>query len=235
MQLLLHLKSKPASGLSFTTLNKGIMKKLSPAKLWEGSNQAYAGTLNFLGIVCMTLFLFLSACNSGNKQTDENEAASDETEQQQTEERTATATLEATSGSQVTGEVTFTEENGKVRFELTAENLTPGEHAVHLHENGDCSAEDASSAGGHWNPTMKPHGKRGEGTDFHKGDIDNMKVGEDGKGTLKITVDGWSIGGPDSTNVIGKSVIIHEKADDFTSQPSGNAGSRVSCGVIKAG
>ena len=73
-------------------------------------------------------------------------------------------------------------------------------HAVHLHENGDCSAEDGSSAGGHWNPTMKPHGKRGDGTSFHKGDIGNMTVGNDGKGTMSMTVDGWSIGGADSTN-----------------------------------
>ena len=82
---------------------------------------------------------------------------------------------------------------------------------------------------------MKPHGKRGDGTAFHKGDIDNMKVGDDGKGSLTMTIEGWSIGGADSTNIIGKSVIIHEKADDFTSQPSGNAGGRISCGVIKEG
>ena len=80
---------------------------------------------------------------------------------------------------------------------------------------------------------MKPHGKRGDGTSYHKGDVGNMNVGQDGKGTMTLTVDGWSIGGADSTNVLNKSVIIHEKADDFTSQPSGNAGARVSCGVIK--
>lgn len=183
--------------------------------------------------IAVALFVFLSACNTEKKQGDEGQGTATE-EQQQDEERTAQATMEAKSGSNVTGEAKFTDEgNGKVRFELTVGNLTPGEHAVHLHENGDCSAEDASSAGGHWNPTMKPHGKRGDGTSYHKGDIGNMTVGNDGKGTMNITVDGWSIGGPDSTNVVGKSVIIHEKADDFTSQPSGNAGGRVSCGVIK--
>lgn len=189
----------------------------------------------FSAMIALALFVFLSACNSGNKQGDEGQSATTEQEQQQQDdERTAQATMEAKSGSNVTGEAKFTDEgNGKVRFELTVNNLTPGEHAVHLHENGDCSAEDASSAGGHWNPTMKPHGKRGDGTSYHKGDVGNMTVGNDGKGTMNLSVDGWSIGGPDSTNVVGKSVIIHEKADDFTSQPSGNAGGRVSCGVIK--
>ena len=216
------------------------MKKISTGNSSERKNQPgnIRKQMNFTAFVAMALFLFLSACNSGNKQGDEAETGAgdqaQEQQDQQADEASAKATMEAASGSQVTGEANFTQEgDGKVRFELTAENLSPGDHAVHLHEKGDCSAEDASSAGGHWNPTMKPHGKRGDGTSFHKGDIANMTVGNDGKGTLTLTIDGWSIGGPDSTNVVGKSVIIHEKADDFTSQPSGNAGSRLSCGVIK--
>lgn len=189
--------------------------------------------LNRSLIFATALFALLSACNTGNRQADDNQGASGEQEQQD-EERTAEARMEAASGSNVTGQATFTDEgDGRVRFELTVDNLTPGEHAVHIHEHGDCSAEDASSAGGHWNPTMKPHGRRGDGTSYHKGDIGNMKVGDDGKGNMNMTIDGWSIGGADSTNVVGKSVIIHEKADDFTTQPSGNAGGRVSCGVIK--
>jgi Cu-Zn family superoxide dismutase len=183
----------------------------------------------------LTLALFLSGCNTGTKQADQTESDNQEQDAQeaQPEKLSAKATLDAASGSKVKGEVSFSEENGSVRFELTAENLTPGEHAVHLHEKGDCSATDASSAGGHWNPTMKPHGKRGSGNSFHKGDIGNMTVGQDGKGTMSLSIEGWSIGGADSTNVVGKSVIIHEKADDFTTQPSGNAGGRISCGVIK--
>lgn len=212
------------------------MKNLSTSKFNDGHQVFLAGMMNLAGLVCIALFFVLSSCNSGSKQADETEDATSDQQEQQSEERTAKATMEPASGSNVTGEVTFTErENGKVRIEVKVENLTPGEHAVHLHENGDCSAADASSAGGHWNPTMKPHGKRGDGTAFHKGDIDNMKVGDDGKGSLTMTIEGWSIGGADSTNIIGKSVIIHEKADDFTSQPSGNAGGRISCGVIKEG
>jgi len=211
------------------------MKNLSTRKFNDGLYQVSARGMNLTGLLCIALFVVLSSCNSGNKQSDEGDAAG-EAQEEQNEERNAIATMEPASGSNVSGEVNFTErENGKVRIEVEVENLSPGEHAVHLHENGDCSAADASSAGGHWNPTMKPHGKRGDGTAFHKGDIDNMKVGDDGKGKLTMTIEGWSIGGPDSTNIIGKSVIIHEKADDFTSQPSGNAGGRISCGVIKAG
>lgn len=215
------------------------MKKLLTGKLNDSQNQHgdIRKQMNFTTLLALTLFLFLSACNTGNKQGGEGETAADEEVQQQDQQddnATAKAKMEAASGSKVTGEANFTEEgDGRVRFELTAENLTPGEHAVHIHEKGDCSAEDASSAGGHWNPTMKPHGKRGDGTSHHKGDVGNMTVGNDGKGTLSLTVEGWSIGGADSTNVVGKSVIIHEKADDFTTQPTGNAGGRLSCGVIK--
>jgi Cu-Zn family superoxide dismutase len=115
---------------------------------------------------------------------------------------------------------------------LALENLTAGEHAVHLHENGDCSADDATSAGGHWNPAGNDHGKRGE-DEYHAGDIDNLTVGEDGIGNLEIVVEGWSIGDGQDSDILNKAIIIHADADDFTSQPSGAAGSRVACGVIQ--
>lgn len=182
-------------------------------------------------LLLMALFFLLSACSSGNKQGEEAET---ETRQEVEDKKlTAKAEMEPCSDSEARGEATFSEENGAVVFELTVENLTPGEHGVHLHEKGDCSAEDGSSAGGHWNPTMKPHGKRGDGTAFHKGDVGNITIGQDGKGTMRLTVNDWSIGGPDSTNVVGKSVIIHAAPDDFTSQPAGNSGARISCGEIK--
>lgn len=207
------------------------MKKQSAGKIINGNKTPEYGrrVTSYISLLFVAI-LFLSACTSGTKQGDEDQAGEEDA---QDEMSTAKATMEPASGSKVTGEATFMEENGTVVFQLTAANLTPGEHAVHLHEKGDCSAEDASSAGGHWNPAMKPHGKRGEGTAFHKGDIANMSVGADGKGTLKLSIADWSIGGADSTNVVGKSVIIHADPDDFTSQPAGNAGARVSCGVIK--
>ena len=148
---------------------------------------------------------------------------------------TAMATISGASDSQVTGTATFTQlEDGKVNLVLDVENLSPGEHAVHLHENGDCSAPDATSAGAHWNPTGDDHGKRGE-NGFHSGDISNMTVGEDGIGTIDMDLEGWTIGDSADSDILNKAIIIHADPDDFTSQPSGAAGARVACGVIQAG
>ena len=147
---------------------------------------------------------------------------------------TAIAEISGASGSNVTGTATFTQgDNGTVTMVLRVENLTPGEHAIHLHETGDCSAPDATSAGAHWNPTGDPHGKRGD-NGFHAGDIDNIVAGEDGIGTLEMEFDDWTIGGDEETNILNKAVIIHADADDFESQPAGNAGGRIACGVIQA-
>lgn len=143
------------------------------------------------------------------------------------------AILMGASGSNVTGSATFTEVgDNAVEINLSISNAKPGSHAVHLHEKGDCSAVDATSAGGHWNPTNTKHGKRGS-DEFHKGDIANMTVDEAGNGSLEMTVEGWTIGGAAESDILKKAVIIHDGADDFTSQPSGAAGSRVACGVIE--
>src|SRR5699024_1000436 len=133
-----------------------------------------------------------------------------------------------------TGEVLFTEmENGVVRMRAKFSNMTPGTHAIHLHEKADCSSEDGTSAGGHWNPTNEKHGKWGDPEGYHKGDIGNFEVDEDGNGELTFETDEWCIGCDDDTkNIVGKAVIIHESPDDFVSQPTGDAGGRVSCGGI---
>ncbi|UII25020.1 superoxide dismutase family protein [Fulvivirga maritima] len=146
----------------------------------------------------------------------------------------AKAVINPASDSKLNGEATFTDlGEGLVTFKLTVNHAVPGEHAVHLHEKGDCSAADAKSAGGHWNPTDVKHGNRPVDMQFHAGDIDNMEVGEDSTGVLTMTITGWTIGGADSTNIVGKALIIHGGADDFESQPSGAAGKRVACGVIE--
>lgn len=145
----------------------------------------------------------------------------------------AVAMISSASGSTLSGEATFVDNgDGSVTFNLNVTGAAPGEHALHLHQNGDCSADDATSAGGHWNPAETDHGKRRESPEFHAGDIDNMTVAADSTGSLSMVVKGWSVGGVDSTNVIGRAVIIHALADDFTSQPSGAAGARVGCGVV---
>lgn len=141
-------------------------------------------------------------------------------------------TFESKSNSNVSGTATFTEKNGKVTFLAKLSGLNPGIHAIHIHEKSDCSAADGSSAGGHWNPTFKKHGKWGVG-EYHKGDIGNFIADKNGNGTITLTTDEWSIGSEDETkNILGKGLIVHQDADDFHSQPSGNAGARVACSAI---
>jgi Cu-Zn family superoxide dismutase len=144
----------------------------------------------------------------------------------------AHAKLEPRSGSDVKGTAEFVERGGKVTLTLTVSGLTPGEHAFHLHEKGDCSAPDATSAGGHWNPTTEGHGKWGTHP-FHRGDVANLVADASGNAKLTFATDLWSIGGDPSRDVVGHALIIHAKPDDFTTQPTGNAGGRVACGVIE--
>lgn len=140
--------------------------------------------------------------------------------------------FESKSNSNVTGTATFVEKNGAVTFVATLAGLTPGVHAIHIHEKSDCTAADGSSAGGHWNPTFKKHGKLGEG-EAHKGDIGNFTADEKGNGTISFTTTEWGIGADDQTkNILGKGLIVHQGADDFVSQPAGNAGARVACSAI---
>lgn len=143
--------------------------------------------------------------------------------------------LNAKSNSNVSGNAVFKEENGTVTMTAIVSGLEPGSHAIHLHEKADCSSDDGTSAGGHWNPTAQPHGKWGDATGYHKGDIGNFVADENGNGTITFSTDEWCIGcDDDNKNIIGKSVIVHAGADDYTSQPSGAAGARVSCaGIIE--
>jgi len=143
-------------------------------------------------------------------------------------------TLESKSGSKVTGYGDFTEKNGIVTLRAKIQGLKPGIHAIHIHEKADCSSTDATSAGGHWNPTFKKHGKWGS-SEYHKGDIGNFTTDEFGNGTILFKTDEWCIGCGDTTkDITGKGLIVHEKPDDMTTQPSGAAGSRVACaGIIK--
>jgi len=136
------------------------------------------------------------------------------------------------SNSSATGTATFTEKKGVVTFVAKIAGLKPGIHAIHIHEKSDCSAADGSSAGGHWNPTFKKHGKWGVG-EYHKGDIGNFTADEKGNGTITLKTDEWCIGcGDETKDILGKGLIVHQDADDFTTQPTGNAGARVACSAI---
>jgi Cu-Zn family superoxide dismutase len=145
----------------------------------------------------------------------------------------AVAELEAREGLGITGRVTFTEPapGEPVMVSARVEGGTEGRHGFHVHEVGDCSAEDFTSAGGHFNPTGVPHGGPDD-MERHGGDLGNIAIGADGTGELQLTSDMLTVAdGPSS--VVGRAVILHEGEDDLVSQPTGAAGSRLACGVIR--
>ena len=146
----------------------------------------------------------------------------------------ATAIINETNESGLTGKAVFTQDGDNIKFVISLANASPSEHAVHIHETGDCSAPDGKSAGGHWNPTGVAHGKWGEG-EFHLGDIGNMTVDDQGMGKLELTTNLWEMNTGSDIDFVGKAIIVHAGADDFVSQPSGNAGPRIGCGVIEFG
>ena len=138
------------------------------------------------------------------------------------------ATIAPTQGNTATGEVRFYKVEGGVRVVARLEGLAPGPHGFHLHEKGDCSAPDAMSAGAHYNPGGAPHGApQADATHRHAGDLGNVEAGADGKATVD-RVDPLLV----YENLAGLAVLVHANADDLTSQPAGNAGPRVGCGVI---
>jgi Cu-Zn family superoxide dismutase len=141
----------------------------------------------------------------------------------------AIAVLQPTEGNSARGIVTFTKEATGMKIVADVEGLTPGKHGFHIHEFGDISAPDASSAGGHFNPNNTKHGAP---ADFkrHAGDLGNLEANEDGKAHYeRIDVHPTFVG---SHNILGRAVIIHQNEDDFETQPTGNAGPRIACGVI---
>jgi len=141
----------------------------------------------------------------------------------------AIAVLHPASGSQVTGTVTFTKAGDAVQVVADITGLTPGKHGFHIHEFGDCSSSDGSSAGGHFNPTHKQHGAP-DASDRHAGDLGNIEADASGKAHLEWSDKVMKLSGADS--IVGHAVIVHEKADDLKTQPTGNAGGRLACGVI---
>lgn len=144
----------------------------------------------------------------------------------------AEATLAPKSGSKVSGTVVFSRLKNSVQVIASITGGTPGKHGIHIHENGDCSAADASSAGGHYNPTGAPHAGPAAPA-RHVGDLGNITVKEDGVGLLTLDVPAIS-GFTSWDSIIGKAVVVHAKVDDEKSQPAGAAGDRIACGVIQA-
>jgi superoxide dismutase, Cu-Zn family len=143
----------------------------------------------------------------------------------------ASANLLARSGSAVSGTVNFSEKDGRLRIEAKVAGLTPGEHGFHIHEAGDCSAPDASSAKGHFNPSGKAHGHFAS-DEHHGGDMPSLIANAQGEAIYTAELRGLTLSG--ETGVLGRSVVIHADPDDYKSQPAGNSGKRIACGVIAA-
>lgn len=144
----------------------------------------------------------------------------------------AQAQVRPTQGSGAKGRVEFRQVAGAVEVVATLSGLSPGAHGFHIHQKGDCSAPDATSAGGHFNPSDKPHGHPGQDP-HHAGDMPMLNADAQGNATLKAVLPGLSVNG-EASAIVGRAVIVHAAPDDFKTQPTGNSGARVACGVIAA-
>ena len=180
-----------------------------------------------LAIGCMVSWIALVGCGGASE---ESAPSLQETAGRQINK--AIAWVNPRSESELAGSAIFIRSGANIELQITVELAPPGSHAVHIHETGDCSAPDGKSAGGHWNPDGHDHGQWGEGV-HHLGDIGNIEVDEEGVGTLSLMTDRWSIGDGAANDILGKAIIVHADADDFETQPTGNAGGRIGCGVIK--
>lgn len=142
----------------------------------------------------------------------------------------AVAVLSPAPNGNVKGQVTFVEETEGVRVTANVEGLTPGKHGFHIHEKGDCSSADFTSAGGHFNPTNSKHGSPTD-PEHHVGDFGNLEANEQGIARFERVFNWLTFKGTNS--ILNKAVIVHEKPDDLQTQPTGNAGGRLACGVIQ--
>jgi len=144
----------------------------------------------------------------------------------------ATAQLQPTTGNTASGSVSFLQKGNKVLVSGEIRGLKPNaEHGFHVHEKGDCSSGDGMSAGGHFNPTGAPHGSHGMGM-HHTGDLPSLKA--DAGGVARVNFESGSLAvGSGVTDVVGKGLIVHRDPDDYKTQPTGNAGPRLACAVIR--
>lgn len=145
-----------------------------------------------------------------------------------------TVELASTQGQRVTGMLALSPDNHGLHIQGSLRGLKANsEHGFHVHETGDCSAPDAASAGAHFNPAGVDHGKHGEGT-HHAGDIPNVVANGQGEATVNLHLTGVTMGDGGQQDVLGRALVVHADPDDYSSQPAGNSGARVACGVISA-
>jgi Cu-Zn family superoxide dismutase len=147
----------------------------------------------------------------------------------------ATVALAPASGSLVSGRLSAMAMGGGTHITGDVGGLAPNStHGLHVHEKGDCSAADASSAGPHFNPAGHAHGGPDSAT-HHAGDLPNITAGADGVAHVNVHVMGLTLGGAASSNILGRALVVHAQGDDYASQPAGNSGARIACGVVRAG
>lgn len=143
--------------------------------------------------------------------------------------RSASVELKSVGDSSAKGKLVFTQVDGKVKIEGELTGLTPGEHGFHVHEHGDCGGDKAAAAGGHFNPTKSNHGSP-VAAQHHAGDLGNIRADASGHAFVSLEQEALSLS--DDHSIIGRTVILHAKSDDLVSQPAGDSGDRVACGVI---
>ncbi len=194
----------------------------------------------------LTLCLFLSvivACTTTQSTTGTGDSTGmvtdsikSDTASSDTSSQMAFADISATkSDTSGNGRAEFRKKaDGNVELSLTVSfpKMANKSVAVHLHEHGDCG-DQGKGAHGHWNPTNEAHGQWGSAA-FHSGDIGNVQLNAEGTGSITLASNRWTIGGDDKTNILNRAVIVHSGVDDYTTQPTGNAGSRIGCGVVSA-
>ena len=145
----------------------------------------------------------------------------------------ATAQLQPTKGNKAFGEATFEQVADKVHVVVYVQGLKPGQdHGLHIHEVGDCSSGDGMSTKGHFNPFGRPHGPHGK-PERHAGDLPALWAKKDGRAKVDVMLDVITVG-PGPASVIGRGLIVHADPDDYRTQPTGNAGARIACGVIRS-
>ncbi|WP_256006199.1 superoxide dismutase family protein [Pedobacter deserti] len=170
---------------------------------------------NLSSLIVLGATLLLSSCAGGNHEI-------------------ASAKLSATADNKEMGMATFyAEDDNKIRMELEINYPARADSivAVHFHEHGDCG-NMGENAHGHWNPTKEPHGRWDSGA-HHSGDIGNIQLDSKGKGHISVVTDRWTVTENDVNSIIGRGIIVHGGTDDYTTQPTGNSGPRVGCGVIE--
>ncbi len=189
-------------------------------------------------LVILTVPLFAVACMQDNDSPDRSAARAPDTAASTpapvvAEKISARVELAATEGHRGSGRLSLEREAQGVRIVGMLSGLDAGsEHGFHVHENGDCSAPDASSAGGHFNPHGQAHGKP-DADQHHAGDMFNVQADAQGSARVDVLVPGVSLRDGAVGDVLGKSIVVHKQADDYVTQPSGNSGDRIACGVIR--